>query len=267
MHFSYRSDIGQYLDFPVETRVSQRFSVSFDANSEFGILHFTAVEGSMTPFSLLIPEEVADAAQSGWPLELSQGCLTIGKYTLSASDPLSEIKPFSGFDASILSDNLRSIRRSLLLFGRQSPVFAMLFQPATLTGILCEVLPLLTADVTDLQEYARFSGIGTGLTPSFDDFFAGMLFIDRFIGYNRLTIADPFFQAVSKKTTRQAVQQYRFAAKGHFSRQFELFAAALATQPASSAELLRLLAWGHSSGTDILCGIWHYLSRQVKINR
>jgi len=125
----------------------------------------------------------------------------------------------------------------------------------------------LSAGTTDLCLFSALLGVGEGLTPSFDDFLAGMLFIDRFYGYNRFVLSDRFLEMADTRTTRQAVQQYRFAGNGHFSRQFEQFAADMTQRQIDNSELLRLLAWGHSSGTDILCGIWYYFSHQVRINK
>jgi hypothetical protein len=266
MNFRYRKEIGKYLTLPVSTSVSHKFQTSFDAATTDLILHFTASEETMNPLSILVPASLIEEAQTGWPVVLQSDRLCLGSFTLSAGADISLVERPEIFDHQLLNVNLSRIIRSIRLFGRSSAVSLMITNVEGSEAPLVEAIKLLNAGTTDLCLFTAFVGVGEGLTPSFDDFLAGMLFIDRFCGYNRFVVSESFFEVAAARTTRQAAQQYRFAANGHLSRQFEQFAVDLVRRQIDNSELLRLLAWGHSSGTDILCGIWYYLSRQVKIN-
>ncbi|PKL49993.1 MAG: hypothetical protein CVV42_04855 [Candidatus Riflebacteria bacterium HGW-Riflebacteria-2] len=266
MNFRCRAEIGQYLTFPVSTKVSQRFQTSFDAATPDLLLHFTAIEAALNPLSILLPEGLINDVQPGWPVSLQPDCLCIGRHRLPAGPEICQVASCAAVDSKMLAANLARIRRSLSLFGRQSVVTQTIENLERPDAPLAEAVKLLNAGTTDLCLFSAFLGVGEGLTPSFDDFLAGMLFIDRFYSYNRFVGFERFLEIAAARTTRQALQQYLFAGNGHFSRQFEQFAGDLAQRQIDNSELLRLLAWGHSSGTDILCGIWHYFSRQVRID-
>lgn len=266
MNFCYREEIGAYLTLPVSSSVSHKFQTSFAAVIADFIIHFTACEGTMNPLSILVPASLIQEAQTGWTAVLQSDRLFLGPFILPAGACIRLVEHPNITDHQLLYANLSRIKRSISLFGRSSAVSHAMVNLERSDAPLAEAIKLLNTGSTDLSLFTAFVGIGEGLTPSFDDFLAGMLFIDRFYGYNRFVVAESFFEIAAARTTRQASQQYRFAANGHFSRQFEQFAADMAQRQIDNSELLRLLAWGHSSGTDILCGIWYYLSRQVKIN-
>jgi hypothetical protein len=267
MNFRYREEISKYVALPVSTSVSHKFKTSFDAAAQDSILHFTASERTMNPLSILVPASLIEEAQAGWPVVLQSDRLFLGYYSLPVGTCICEVEPPEHNDYKLLHSNLSCIKRSLSLFGRQSSVSQTLLHLDRPETPLIEAVKMVDVGVVELTAFTAFIGSGEGLTPSFDDFLAGMLFIDRFYGYNRFVVSGSFFEMAAARTTRQALQQYRFAANGHFSRQFEQFTADLPLRKVENAELLSLLAWGHSSGTDTLCGIWYYLSRQVKINR
>lgn len=265
--FCHRDDLRQYLELPVETRISHKFSSSFDAEVPGGILHFTANQPAMTPLSVLLPQKLVDEAQEGWHVSFQGERLNVGPYNLLATPLLERVNRPAQIDRALLQRNLRQLYRNLELFGRSSPVLDMVLQRSNRPpDCLCGATELLAAGESDLEKFAGYFGVGEGLTPSFDDFLAAMLMVDRFYGFNRLVYSEYLYERAITRTTRQAVQQYRFAANGHSSRQFEQFAADMTQQLVSAAELLKLMGCGHSSGTDILCGIWYYFSHRVRID-
>lgn len=263
--FCYRADIGCYLKLPLQTTVSHKFPSSFDAEVEAGLLHFTADERALAPLSLLIPAELMDEVTTGWPIVLQKNLLVLGRYEFAAAPPIPGVQRVDWQDDELLQANLARLYRNIKLFGRQSQVFTMLMTNNEQLHILSAALAMMNGGENDLLQFAAYLGVGEGLTPSFDDFLASMLFVDRFYRCNRFIVPEAFWQKAVARTTRQAVQQYRYAVDGRFSRQFEQFAADLSQRQVGAAEIVRLLAWGHSSGTDILCGIWNYLSQQVKM--
>mgnify|MGYP003831299705 FL=1 len=110
----------------------------------------------------------------------------------------------------------------------------------------------------------RFVGAGEGLTPAFDDFLSGMLLADRWVGANQIAVPENFARMAADKTTVQALQQLLFAVDGRMSLRFETFLHRLLLEEIRTADVIKIMNYGHSSGTDILCGIWHYLSSFIK---
>lgn len=264
--FCYRDDLWQYLELPLETQISHKFSSSFDAEVTGGILHFTANQQTMAPLSVLLPAGLIDEVQEGWHVSFQAERLIAGPYDLLATPLLERVNRPAQIDRALLQRNLRQLYRNLELFGRSSPVLDMALQSKRPPDCLCGAAELLAAGESDLAKFVGYFGVGEGLTPSFDDFLAAMLMVDRFYGFNRLVCPEDMYERAVTRTTRQAVQQYRFAANGHSSRQFEQFAADITQRQVSAAELVKLMGWGHSSGTDILCGIWYYFSHRVNID-
>ncbi|HAE38500.1 MAG TPA: hypothetical protein DCG57_07665 [Candidatus Riflebacteria bacterium] len=263
--FCYRDDLRQYLELPVATQVSHRFSTSFDAEVPGGILHFTANQQALTPLSVMLPADIVAEVPAGCKVLFQPERLVVGTYDLLVAPLLDRVQMPAQIDRAILQGNLRQLYRNLKLFGRSSPVLDMVLQRKRQPESLSGAAELLAAGESDLAKFAGYFGVGEGLTPSFDDFLAAMLLIDRSYGFNQLSVSENFCEIAAARTTRQAVQQYRFAAQGHFSRQFEQVVASLTQRQVGAAELVRLMGWGHSSGTDILCGIWYYFSHRVRI--
>jgi len=48
------------------------------------------------------------------------------------------------------------------------------------------------------------------------------------------------------------------------SLRFETFLHRLLLEEIRTADVVKIMNYGHSSGTDILCGIWHYLNSYLK---
>jgi hypothetical protein len=70
---------------------------------------------------------------------------------------------------------------------------------------------------------------------------------------------------LERKTTRQSVQQLRFAADGFMNIKFENFINVFETKKIKSSIILKLLNTGHFSGTDILSGVWFYYAKKLRI--
>ena len=109
-----------------------------------------------------------------------------------------------------------------------------------------------------LDDFIELVGVGEGLTPAVDDFFTGLLLSDRFTKNNYIKVSEKFFDIASNKTTRQSVLQLRFAEQGLLSLKFEYFIKTFITKSITSTEVIRLLSYGNTSGSDILAGILFY---------
>jgi hypothetical protein len=76
-----------------------------------------------------------------------------------------------------------------------------------------------------------------------------------------------FVQGINIKTTIQSCQQLKCALKGKMNLGFEKFMILLPVKKMKSAEISVILNYGHTSGADILSGVWFYLTNKVRILR
>ena len=266
--FTRRTDFAGADAEPLLMNVCQKYASGFDARCGERLFFFTAERASLHPLAVLIPASVIDMVAGDTKILLSCGCLkfidTNGQNrSLNESEPV-EVLPFSNLQpGGLIRNNLLLLLSNLKLFGRRSIVLELILGCNTEKNILSAAESTVLATNPDLQLLARFVGAGEGLTPAFDDFLSGMLLADRFASLDQIRVPDDFLALASKKTTVQALQQLTFAARGRLSLRFEAFVAALLQRPIKSAEVVKMLHYGHSSGTDLLCGIWHHLNQAI----
>lgn len=104
-------------------------------------------------------------------------------------------------------------------------------------------------------------GLGWGLTPTCDDYMAGLLAaLWAGKGYPReklLALGEGLWARSAGRTTAVSAEFFRWAARGYFSRGIlDLLACVLKDDAAGLPEAMRrLLSVGHSSGCDTLMGI------------
>ncbi|WP_312924817.1 DUF2877 domain-containing protein [Atlantibacter hermannii] len=96
-------------------------------------------------------------------------------------------------------------------------------------------------------------GAGAGLTPSGDDFLLGMLFVMNVTRHRRFEALASAIDGLLSRTTDISRAMLQYGSSGHFGEQL---LALTASGPLSlNARLLRVAAYGHSSGHDMLTGI------------
>ncbi|MFZ2959463.1 MAG: DUF2877 domain-containing protein [Candidatus Ozemobacteraceae bacterium] len=142
-----------------------------------------------------------------------------------------------------------------------------------LSRLLAEGIGRALQDLRDgcvaLIDLLRFFGGGEGLTPAFDDFCTGLLLADTALFSiagecrNRVFADEAFFDALRPRTTLPAWWQLRCAAQGKSSLMIERYIAKLVHAQVSASDILRIIAIGHTSGTDILCGVHARLQREM----
>ncbi len=121
------------------------------------------------------------------------------------------------------------------------------------------------------QNINRFSkkiiGYGPGLTPSMDDFLSGMMIANIYISYfldlnldNAYLLNHEIVKDIDNMTTRVSEEMLKLSSLGQANEDIRDLMLALIGIDIGKAELEKLLAkvssFGHSSGTDILCGIF-----------
>ncbi len=130
-----------------------------------------------------------------------------------------------------------------------------------------------------LKEAAKIAkkimGFGPGLTPSVDDVIVGIIlsfiYFMNYIGEDQLEVellSEEVLKAVKNETTAVSFKMLTFAAKGETNEDIrqllvDIFSNNEKEKLVKSIE--KVIAFGASSGTDILCGI--YLGCSIMINR
>lgn len=264
-YYACRRDCLFDRSFNAAGKIDKVFNNGFDAEVSGERLFFTFNAASLHTLSFLVPEFVAKSINKGDQVVFEGGALKIGLFELSFSNEISVPEPVEKLNPGVLGENLKLLHSNLKLFGRNSIVLPLVSGCRTQMNFLNGVEALLLEEDLDFEAIKRFVGAGEGLTPAFDDFLSGMIFCDRFLSIKRLRVPDDFADSISAKTTFQAVQQIRAAIRGTLSLKFERLLKNMAEREIRSHEILPVLQYGHSSGTDILCGVWFYLSQKVKI--
>lgn len=268
-YFTCRSDFAAVLAKPLRMQVSEIFRTGFDVRGAGKLFFFATEMLSLHPLAFLVPASLPDLVQPQTSIlfadaELSFIDINGREQRLKACEPV-EVNPLpANHDYDRLRHNLAIVLTSLKLFGRNSIVLDLVFGCNTEKNTLSGTESVIFAFPPDLSALLHFIGAGEGLTPAFDDFLSGLLLADRWIGANRVAVPETFAQAVKSHTTTQAVQQLLFAAEGRMSLRFETFLHRLLLEEIRTADVVKILNYGHSSGTDILCGIWHYLNSYLE---
>lgn len=268
-YFTYRSDFAAVLATPLRMQVSEIFYTGFDAWGAGKLFFFATEMLSLHPLAFLVPASLPGLVQSQTSIlfadaELSFVDINGREQRLKACEPI-EVKTLSACaEPDRLRQNLAAVLTSLKLFGRNSIVLDLILGCNTEKNILSGTEAVIFAFPPDISALLRFVGAGEGLTPAFDDFLSGMLLADRWVGANQIAVPENFARMAADKTTVQALQQLLFAVDGRMSLRFETFLHRLLLEEIRTADVIKIMNYGHSSGTDILCGIWHYLSSFIK---
>lgn len=111
-------------------------------------------------------------------------------------------------------------------------------------------------------------GAGPGLTPSGDDFLTGIILINQI----RKILGSVFLEVIKEMasveyTTAVSVNQYRCSLQGYFSSSMIAFADAYVDKNSEKLRecVNRLLHYGHTSGRDMVAGM--YLGLTVPVLR
>ncbi len=122
----------------------------------------------------------------------------------------------------------------------------------------------------DIEMINTFSkkviGFGPGLTPSMDDFLSGMMIANLYIShYLHLNIEDAYklnaemVKDIDNMTTLVSEDMLKSASVGEANEDIRnLMISLIGTSKDKNLYdlLVRVISFGHSSGTDILCGIY-----------
>lgn len=124
----------------------------------------------------------------------------------------------------------------------------------------------INEDVNSIHEYSKkIIGFGPGLTPSMDDFLTGLMYSKLyFTHYFKLDINKAYkinsniVYNIENKTTRVSEEMLKQAAIGQVNEDLRNLIINVLSENNSDLEVLltKVIEFGHSSGTDILCGVY-----------
>jgi hypothetical protein len=224
------------------------------------------------PFNVVVGrgKDALAAIALGDPVDLADGCLTIGPVTV-------DLHPAVAWDPAPDWAQLRArldVVRSTVpvvceaLETHTNPLLAMALgrEPAgPLATAIQEATPGFQVGWTDDygavgRAAARLAGLGPGLTPAGDDFLLGLLAWAWLTHPSPLAFGWVVSSAAIPRTTALAGAWLQAAASGHLAAPWHRFLEALAADASGSelqADLNAILAHGATSGADALAGfLW-----------
>lgn len=197
--------------------------------------------------------------------QLPTGELQIGLYLISLATHVCQLtlKSHSLINKSDIASLLKQISQPTGLFGELSNNLSGEYPPQL--EMLCSTMNnLMNGNADDITP---FIGLGPGLTPSFDDIIVGMLAVisgdHRFTTQMRqLKLAfEPL--PLDLLTTKVSVSFLTYALQGKFSLLVQQVIKSFEKHDYHHSSIKNLVNYGHTSGSDLLLGIWLGIDRFV----
>lgn len=241
-------------------KIIRVFKSGFDARFDDDNIFFSLNEENLHPCSVLLSLDSLDNIYE--ELKISFGStLSINNRSWLCGPSIPATEKIANVLDSAIANNLTRLANNLKLFGKKSIIRTfMAGNGSAIENNFIKMQHDLCSKKLNLENFVGIVGVGEGLTPSVDDFFSGMLLADRFSGNGYINASEHFFCIASNKTTRQSALQMKFAEQGLLSLRFERFLKSFVTIPVKSVDIVKLLNYGHTSGTDILSGVLFYFS-------
>lgn len=213
----------------------------------------------INPYGIMIPEKFLSYSKLGLIVEGCNSSLKLKHLEAYKSKELEVLKLPLTANWKVIKKNIIKLKKYLHLFGVDSIIKGLIFNNSDFPNPLYEHKVYITQNYRNFALLKKFIGWGSGLTPSFDDFLSGILFTDKLFGLDFIEFPENLICSILKQTTIQSVQQLKTTALGKMSFLFEDFMEKINNKPLGAEEIMKILDYGHSSGTDILCGIYFHL--------
>ncbi len=252
-------------DIPETTgHISAVFNHSFDILADDFLINCTSKKETLHPLSLLGEQTMVEKAKKGQKVKFSYPHIKIGGRKFKLHPDIKPARNSKPINKDLIPFNIRQLKKSLKISGQ--PTLLDKTDESGLAGAAKLVQTKLNYLHLYAEDFIEFFGMGEGLTPTWDDFFAGILLTDRISGNNKIISDREFFPKVKKQTTRTSYWQLQFAGTGKFSLQFETLVHKMLRKKTTASDFITPLASGHSSGTDICRGILVYLESAISEN-
>lgn len=191
------------------------------------------------------------------------GDLQVGIFFISLDTHVCQlnIKKHSLANKSQIANLLKEIETPTGLFGKLSDNLSGQYQLELLCNTMTNLMNGKADDITP------FIGLGPGLTPSFDDIIVGMLAVIssdcRFD--NQIRQLKFAFERLSLHllTTTVSASFLTYALQGKFSLLVLQVINSFAQHKYHHSSIKNLSNYGHTSGSDLLLGIWLGIDRFV----
>lgn len=224
--------------FPCRGRVHSVFqrvaNLMLETAGEERMLALCAPGLPRLPDSICLPETVLEEMEPGMEALLTQDSLTVNGHSF----PLTADPEWTGFLRPHPGQpDLQALRR--LTAGVQSGWDR--FPPRVLER---------TRQALQNKQAQNYLGLGSGLTPSFDDACVGVMALCRAMGRPA-----PFSLDDLSQTTDVSARYLRLAQEGYFGEPMLNLMDALYGAGSLSEKVEQLLAVGATSGSDMLYGI------------
>ncbi|MBF0548048.1 MAG: DUF2877 domain-containing protein [Candidatus Riflebacteria bacterium] len=271
------------FDGEFENKVLANFTLKASACSPLSVL----ISEFPNEISIDMPVEFeTNLIRIGRNIFKNQGSLPAQKWPLSISESQSQPQSRISYISESLfphpspktSELYKTISKKLFgmlkCFGKRSQLAEAVLDGAEnfFSIHLKQMNSELSNGKTDLNDYIDLFGAGEGLTPSWDDLCTGILLLDRrfqflgeingkppqLSGSRKVILSDPgeFFKKVFLRTTQTSYWQIRLADFGKSSLLLEELSDKLINGNLPAPDALKCINVGHTSGTDILCGMW-----------
>lgn len=245
---------------PLVARVTNIFKSGFVVSPEN--IYFTTIQLRVSPNSVLLERDCNFKLNQ--KVLFSENNLEIESVKYEPAEKIKLYKCPALIDYKLLQLNNEKIKKCLKLFARRSSITELFFEPFGRNNTeFKENIEAISKRAANLSQIKDFCGYGKGLTPSFDDFISGMLFTDRYYKRNIMLITADYLRALHSKTTQTACQQIFYCSNGVLNVAFEKFLHDICFKEVNSCEILKLIDYGQTSGSDILCGISSYLDYYI----
>ncbi|MEW5693220.1 MAG: DUF2877 domain-containing protein [Candidatus Hydrogenedentota bacterium] len=242
---------------PVSGYIKTIYNTSFDVKANGYLFNFNTDESRLHPLSVLIDETILNYIHPETRVRIDKKDISIGQIQLH----LDYIIPDITYNHKLIflrPYNLKILNSGLKISKKLSSFFD------DIASVLSNIKIQLKNRFLDSNEYIKYFGGGDGLTPSFDDFFTGLIFTDRVLHNNYIKADEYFFKTLFTKTTLPSFYQLKFASQGKLSLLFERFMNNFLYSKINTKEVLMCMNTGHSSGTNILYGINFYFTNCAK---
>ena len=245
--------------------ITKCFENSFNVYADNWLLNFNTNAEYIHPLSVLIPQNVMQNIREGMNLKFYYPFLNINNMTKRISPLLDIKKHLISIDTKYFRLNVSQLEKALKLFAQRSMVTVSLLDNkkndfSTVLESVIESLREAYSEGTEfiVDDYIYWFGGGEGLTPAWDDFFCGMILMDRGLNRNIIQISDAGMETLKDRTTSVSYWQIYLALQGKSSIILETMMTRLLQVPLNISDIVKCFKLGATSGADILSGVYTY---------
>ncbi len=247
---------------PLQGQVSAVFENSFDLLLNNYLVNINSARHALHPLGILTPASLIAEVRTDQPVTLEPDQLRIDSRSFQLQTHFDPPAPPAANELKNIE--LAPLRKCLEIRVNKSRHSSSLLtgdfdsQPEIISRAGGALVSQPNEKIVDFNRLLDYFGDGEGLTPSFDDICAGLLFADRRLNCNNIKLPGELFKRLKNITTLTSRWQLEFARRGKLSLALERLFNRLVEGKASVKDCISACHCGHTSGADILTGIYLY---------